>query len=230
MAITLVNSSPFPRQVGDLILHSGATTTVEQLTPAIHSQIASGDLDIGSVPTYQHSIRAKATYPVSDKSGAVKSAVTGHGVITGGADGTDGTFALGFTGGTGTAATGTFVVESGALTTITITTGGEYSVVSTAFDFSASAGLTGAEASVTSAPVAITFAAANSSRTGWTFKNTSNVTLYVDDTGAAASATSPTSRAVAPEGIIGSIDGFSSKAALSVYGATLGKTFTASEW
>ena len=78
---------------------------------------------------------------VTDRSGHSVSGITGHGSITGGDSGTDGTFALGFTGGTGTSATGTFTVAAGALTTVTILTPGAYTVVPTAFDFTASSGL-----------------------------------------------------------------------------------------
>ncbi|WP_342361410.1 phage tail protein [Terrarubrum flagellatum] len=80
--------------------------------------------------------------------------VTGHGSITGGTGGTNGTFALGFTGGTGTAATGTFTVAGGALTAINITSPGGYSVAPTAFSFAASTGLTGAASSIQTAKVA----------------------------------------------------------------------------
>ncbi|MCW1412215.1 phage tail sheath subtilisin-like domain-containing protein [Rhizobium sp. 1AS11] len=74
--------------------------------------------------------------------------VVGHGAITGGNSGANGTFPLAFTGGTGSGAEGTFTVAGGALTAITITKGGRYSVAPT-FSFAASAGLAGAAASVT---------------------------------------------------------------------------------
>ncbi|OHV85810.1 phage tail sheath subtilisin-like domain-containing protein [Ensifer sp. LCM 4579] len=79
--------------------------------------------------------------------------VIGHGAITGGNGGTDGTFALAFTGGAGSGAAGTFTVAGGALTAITITSPGEYTVAPS-FDFSASAGLTGATATATLGPAA----------------------------------------------------------------------------
>lgn len=76
--------------------------------------------------------------------------ITGHGAITGGTGGTNGTFALAFTGGTGSGAAGTFTVAGGALTAINITNPGAYTVAPT-FSFATSTGLTGASASVTSA-------------------------------------------------------------------------------
>jgi phage tail sheath protein FI len=75
--------------------------------------------------------------------------VVGHGVITQGNGGTDGTFALAFVGeNDGAAAEGTFTVAAGKLTAITITKGGRYSVAPT-FSFAASAGLNGAAATAT---------------------------------------------------------------------------------
>lgn len=74
--------------------------------------------------------------------------VTGHGAITPGAGGTNGTFPLAFAGGTGSGAAGTFTVAGGALTAITITSAGRYTVAPT-FSFAASANLAGAAATVT---------------------------------------------------------------------------------
>lgn len=74
--------------------------------------------------------------------------ITGHGSITPGSGGANGTFALAFTGGTGSGAAGTFTVAGGALTAITITNPGHYTVAPT-FSFAASSGLTAAAASVT---------------------------------------------------------------------------------
>lgn len=73
--------------------------------------------------------------------------------ITPGSGGTNGTFALAFTGGTGSGAAGTFTVTGGALTAVTITEGGSYTVAPT-LSFAASSGLTGA-----AAPVELTQAA-----------------------------------------------------------------------
>jgi phage tail sheath protein FI len=74
--------------------------------------------------------------------------VAGHGTITGGSGGANGVFPLAFNGGTGSGAEGTFTVAGGSLTAITITKAGRYTVAPT-FSFAASAGLTGASASVT---------------------------------------------------------------------------------
>jgi uncharacterized protein len=74
----------------------------------------------------------------------------GLGTVTiadGGSSGTDGTFALAFTGGTGSGAAGTFTVTDGAVTAVTITDPGIYTVVPT-LDFSASTDLTGTDITV----------------------------------------------------------------------------------
>lgn len=67
--------------------------------------------------------------------------------ITPGAGGTNGTFALAFTGGTGSGAAGTFTVAGGALTAVTITNPGNYTVAPT-LSFAASANLVGAAAPI----------------------------------------------------------------------------------
>ena len=77
-----------------------------------------------------------------------KSGLTLPVIVTAGSGGTNGTFALGFTGGTGSGAVGTFTVAGGVVTAINITNGGSYTVAPTA-TFTASAGLTGAAASFT---------------------------------------------------------------------------------
>lgn len=64
-----------------------------------------------------------------------------------GTGGTDGTFALAFTGGTGSGAAGTFTVVDGAVTALAITDPGAYTVKPT-LAFTASANLVGATASV----------------------------------------------------------------------------------
>lgn len=79
--------------------------------------------------------------------------VDGYTDLVGGSGGTDGTFDLAFTGGDGDGAEGTFTVTAGAVTDITITSGGIYTVAPSP-DFSASAGLTGASATLTLATVA----------------------------------------------------------------------------
>lgn len=64
-----------------------------------------------------------------------------------GTGGEDGTFALAFTGGTGSGAAGTFTVTEGAVTAITITARGVYTAAPT-LDFGASTGLTNAAGTV----------------------------------------------------------------------------------
>jgi hypothetical protein len=76
---------------------------------------------------------------------ALGKGVIGNGPITGGSGGTNGTFDLAFSGGTGSGAAGRFVVSGNELSSIHITAPGSYTVAPT-FDFSASAGLTGASA------------------------------------------------------------------------------------
>jgi phage tail sheath protein FI len=68
-------------------------------------------------------------------------------VSNAGTGGTDGTFDLAFSGGTGSGGEGTFTVTSGSITSVEITTPGEYTVVPT-LDFSASSGLTDAAGTV----------------------------------------------------------------------------------
>jgi hypothetical protein len=79
--------------------------------------------------------------------------VTGHGTITGGSGGTNGTFALGFSGGNFSInPTGTFTVSGGAVTAITITGAGLYigsSPTAPTPTFTASSGLTGASVTLT---------------------------------------------------------------------------------
>ena len=70
-----------------------------------------------------------------------------------GSGGANGAFDLAFVGGTGSGAAGTFTVEAGKLTSITITNPGAYTVAPT-LSFAASTGLTGATATVTLVDVA----------------------------------------------------------------------------
>ena len=78
---------------------------------------------------------------------------TGTGAITGGSGGTNGTFALAFTGGNFSVnPTGTFTVSGGAVTAISITGAGLYigaSPTAPTLSFAASSGLTGASAALT---------------------------------------------------------------------------------
>ncbi|RWE90101.1 MAG: hypothetical protein EOS68_31395, partial [Mesorhizobium sp.] len=91
------------------------------------------------------SLYGKGIFPTT--AAAIGLGVVGHGAITPGATGTDGTFDLAFTGGTGSGAAGRFVVAGGVLTQILITAPGSYTVAP-AFSFAASAGLAGAAAAV----------------------------------------------------------------------------------
>lgn len=68
-------------------------------------------------------------------------------ISTPGSGGANGTFALAFTGGTGTGAAGTFTVTGGAVTAIALTNRGVYTVAPT-LSFAASSGLTSAAATV----------------------------------------------------------------------------------
>lgn len=78
---------------------------------------------------------------------AVGNGVIGHGAITGGSGGTNGTFVGTATGGTAVIpAQITFTVAGGAVTSIAIVKPGYYTAAPTGFDFSASSGLTGASA------------------------------------------------------------------------------------
>lgn len=78
------------------------------------------------------------------------SGITG---LTAGSGGTNGTFALGVTGGSITGVTGTFTVSGGALTAVTITNGGLGSgTTPPTLSFTASSGLTGAAATAVVSP------------------------------------------------------------------------------
>jgi hypothetical protein len=82
------------------------------------------------------------------------------GSVTAGSGGTNGTFALAFTGGNfATNPTGTFTVAGGALTAVTLATAGRYlgsSPTAPTPSFAASAGLTGAACTLTAALIATT--------------------------------------------------------------------------
>ncbi|MFO1151008.1 MAG: phage tail protein [Alsobacter sp.] len=81
-------------------------------------------------------------YTWQQKQGILSASVSAQG-----SGGTNGTFPLGFTGGTGSGALGTFTVAGGKLTSVQINGGGAYSVAPT-LSFAASAGLTGASANL----------------------------------------------------------------------------------
>jgi hypothetical protein len=84
---------------------------------------------------------------------ALGNGVQGHGTITGGSGGTNGTFPLITSGGTQVLPVrGTFVVSGGAVTEINIYHPGYYSSNPTGFNFTASSGLTSASATPTVGP------------------------------------------------------------------------------
>lgn len=89
------------------------------------------------------SLYGKGIFPTT--AAAIGLGIAATGAITAGSGGTNGTFALAFTGGTGSGAAGRFVVAGGVLTQIIITAPGSYTVAPT-LSFAASAGLTGAAA------------------------------------------------------------------------------------
>lgn len=156
--------------------------------------------------------------------------ITGHGAITGGASGTNGTFPLAFTGGTGPGgAAGTFTVSGGALTAITITNPGRYATAPT-FDFSASANLAGASASVTLASTAQVLAPANARRNGYRFNNISGSDLWINDLGGNAAVDTEGSFKVAAGGSYQTPPLWDYVGAISIIGATNSLKYTMAEY
>lgn len=134
---------------------------------------------------------ARGTFP--NATANIPQGATGHGAITGGSGGTDGTFALAFTGGNfGQNPTGTFTVSGGAVTAISITSSGYYiggSISAPTLVFSASAGLSGASASLTTGVLAAP------GETWWTYSTSApedGLTLYQNNAG------SPSNTGVSP--------------------------------
>lgn len=80
---------------------------------------------------------------------ALSKGVVGLTSLAGGTGGTNGTFALAFSGGAGSGAAGVFVVAAGAVVGYTITAFGQGYTSAPAVSFAASSGLTGASANVT---------------------------------------------------------------------------------
>lgn len=78
--------------------------------------------------------------------------------------------------------------------------------------------------SITTGGTAQNVAAANTARRGFTLQNTSDTEMRVSESGTAASAT--TGYQIAPGGRFTA----STNRAISVFGATTGKTFAATEW
>jgi hypothetical protein len=90
--------------------------------------------------------------------------------------------------------------------------------------------LTDRSGSVATGGTAQQLAAANTARKGWRFQNTSAADLWFNDTGSAASIGGAGSFRVVSLGYYETPVGGASQAAISVYGATTGQTFSASEW
>ena len=113
--------------------------------------------------------------------------VAGTSGLVSGSGGTNGTFALAFSGGTQVIApTGYFVVASGAVTQVVITYKGYYSAGTPTISFSASSGLTGASVTAVMAantPINQYFSVPQSSPSDIMFdlyKNNAGVALYIN--------------------------------------------------
>ena len=140
-------------QSGTATTQAGIATT-QAVAAAASAISASGS---ASTATSQATIAQAAAlasgfYPSTAGSNVPRGA-TGTGAITGGSGGTNGTFALAFTGGNFSVnPTGTFTVSGGAVTAITITGPGLYigaSPTAPTLSFAASSGLSGASATLT---------------------------------------------------------------------------------
>lgn len=94
----------------------------------------------------------------------------------------------------------------------------------------AAAGLIDRSGSITTAGVAQQLAAANAERLGWRLQNTSAADLWFNDTGGSASVGGAGCFKVAAGGYYETAPGGASVAAISIYGATAGQTFSATEW
>lgn len=107
---------------------------------------------------------------MQDRSGTISQGLTGHTDLNGGADGTDGVFALGISGGTGSGGAGTFTVAEGVVTSITITNPGSYSAAPT-LSFAASDGLDGASATATIGDISREIMLPGNRRSGYRIQN-----------------------------------------------------------
>lgn len=94
----------------------------------------------------------------------------------------------------------------------------------------APAGLTDRSGSIATAGAAQQLAAANTARLGWRLQNTSAADLWFNDTGDSASAGGAGCFQVASGGYYETPAGGASVASISIYGASAGQTFSASEW
>ncbi|RKR46334.1 hypothetical protein B0G82_4017 [Paraburkholderia sp. BL17N1] len=94
----------------------------------------------------------------------------------------------------------------------------------------APAALTDRSSSITAGGTAQQLAAANAARRGWRLQNTSTGDLWFNDTGNAASIAGAGSFKVASGGYYETPNGGASQSAISIYGATVAQSFSASEW
>lgn len=92
------------------------------------------------------------------------------------------------------------------------------------------ASLTDRSGSIIAGGTAQPLASVNASRRGWRLQNTSTGDLWFNDTGGAASIGGGGCFRVAPGGYYETPTGGASQTAVSIYGATTGQAFSASEW
>jgi len=125
-----------------------AATSVDRLQ--VHADRVASDASVLSVV---NASAAAGSYP-NAYALALPRGVTGTTSLVGGSGGTNGTFALGFSGGSITGMSGTFTVAGGAVTAITITNPGVGTgTTPPTLAFTASAGLTGASATAVVGPL-----------------------------------------------------------------------------
>lgn len=154
-------------QAGIATTQAGIATT--QATTATNQATAATIAKTGAEAARDAALNSRGIFPST-------AAAIGFGVATatsivGGSAGTNGTFDLAFTGGTGSGAAGRFVVSGGALTSIIITAPGSYTVAPT-FSFAASSGLTGASATCVlgrNVDIGEYFSIVNTAQTGYDF-------------------------------------------------------------
>lgn len=94
----------------------------------------------------------------------------------------------------------------------------------------APATLTDLSGSITTGGTAQQLVAADANRHGWRLMNTSSGDLWFNDTGGAASAGGAGCYKLTAGGYYESPPGGASTAAITIYGATTGQTFSAARW
>jgi len=125
-----------------------ASTAADRLQ--VHADRVASDASVTSVINASAAAGAYANAYAT----ALPRGVTGTTALVGGSGGTNGTFALGFAGGSITGMTGTFTVAGGAVTAITITNAGlGTGTTPPTLSFAGSAGLTGASATAVVGPI-----------------------------------------------------------------------------